>query len=45
MPPKTQKKAKDEEDFSDVPTLPPLNAYNFSLFYTNFPNNEVREKL
>lgn len=48
MPPKQQpgKKGKDDqEDFSDVPTLPPLNSYNFSLLYQSFPSTEIREKV
>jgi hypothetical protein len=48
MPPKPQpgKKGKEEqEDFSDVPTLPPLNSYIFTLLYTNFPQADLREKV
>jgi hypothetical protein len=47
MPPKTQaKKGKEEqEDFSDAPTLPPLNFFLFSLLFTNFSSTETREKL
>ena len=48
MPPKPApgKKGKDDqEDFSDVPTLPPLNSFTFTLLYQNFPQSEIREKL
>ena len=48
MPPKPApgKKGKEEqEDFSDVPTLPPLNSYIFTLLYKNFPRADLREKL
>lgn len=47
MPPKAQaKKGKDEqEDYTDLPTLPSLNTFIFSLVYKNFFTTEAREKL
>lgn len=47
MPPKQPaKKGKDDqEDFSDVPTLPPLNSVTFSLQYYVFNTVEIREKV
>ncbi len=35
----------DQEDFSDVPTLPPLNSYIFSIIYNAFFSTETREKV
>ena len=47
MPPKpAAKKGKEEqEDFSDVPSLPHLNSVIFTLIYKSFFASEVREKL
>jgi len=47
MPPKpAAKKGKEDElDFSDVPTLPPLNSINFVILYNKFFSTETREKL
>lgn len=34
----------DQEDFSDVATLPPLNSYLVSLLFNGFFSEETREK-
>jgi hypothetical protein len=48
MPPKQPpgRKGKEvEEDFTDAPTLPPLNSYIFNLLFRNFDSTETREKV
>ena len=46
MPPKpAAKKGKEEqEDYSDVPTLPPLNSFTFTLLYRQIVSM-TRDKL
>jgi hypothetical protein len=43
--PAAKKGKDDQEDFSDVPTLPPLNSVTFSMQYYVFNSLEIREKV
>ena len=44
MPPKKPDKKVAEEDYTDVPSLPPLNSFNFSVFY-DFCSKAHRDEL
>ena len=44
MPPKQAKKG-DQEDFSDVPTLPKVNVYKFGILLKQFFAKEMRDRV
>ena len=45
MPPKTQTKKTELEDFSDVKELPPAKVFKFSLIMKSFLSQESRDKV
>ena len=45
MPPKAAKKAGDDQDFSDLATLPQVNIFKFMVIAKTFFSQENRDKI